>query len=239
MRSLWPYIPLCLFCLLANFCTLKKPSFYPVNKTSQRIQLDGKADEAAWAGAVWLQDFSDPWHDEAAPLTHFRALWDDDNFYFIFRADDDEIICPKEDNEEMNAVNSDRVEIFFKIDDRMDPYYSLEMDALGRVFDSRGIYPRRIDHTWDWPEKELELSTTIDATGYWLEGRISINSLRQLGLIQPDGKIKAGLFRGDYRKGTADKVSIRWISWIKPDSEKPDFHIPSAFGELKLMPLHP
>jgi hypothetical protein len=27
---------------------------------------------------------------------------------------------------------------------------------------------------------------------------------------------------------------MSWISWLKPTSETPDFHIPSAFGTLVL-----
>ena len=33
---------------------------------------------------------------------------------------------------------------------------------------------------------------------------------------------------------TDDNSKIRWISWVKPGSETPNFHIPSSFGQLNL-----
>src|SRR5690606_31780706 len=101
--------------------------------------------------------------------------------------------------------------------------------------DSKGVFYRKTDREWDWPEGHIAVKTSIDKTGYWLEGAISLESLRQLGLYHDDGILKAGLFRGEYLPGQDEKPEIRWISWIHPDSEKPDFHIPSAFGELHLL----
>ena len=45
--------------------------------------------------------------------------------------------------------------------------------------------------------------------------------------------IQAGLFRGAFFY-SEDKIDVKWISWVQPDAEEPDFHIPSAFGKLIL-----
>jgi hypothetical protein len=162
-------------------------------------------------------------------------LWDDTNLYFLYRASDTEIIAKKEGLGEKDAANSDRVEIFFKKDDRMDPYHALEMDALGRVLDTKGVFYRKIDYDWNWPEGHLQLKATTDEDGYWVEGAISFASLRQLGLYADDQLLRAGLYRGEYRQTPEGATEVRWISWVIPDSEKPDFHIPSSFGELLLV----
>lgn len=208
---------------------------YEVRKADRPVQLSGMGTDQIWESAVALSDFTFPWRSETAPATTFRALWDDTHFYFLYRALDPEIISKQEGLGERDVVDSDRVEIFFKADDRMDPYHALEMDALGRVLDTKGIYYRNVDYDWNWPDGHLQLKASTDADGYWVEGSISLESLRQLGLYQDDHLLKAGLFRGDYRRVDKNETEVRWISWVMPDSEKPDFHIPSSFGELLLV----
>jgi len=207
---------------------------YKVNKVNKDIQLTGQGTDAAWQKANELTDFSYPWRTEKAPKTVFKALYNDTHLYFLYRATDPDIITKKRGLGERDAVDSDRVEIFFKADDKMDPYYALEMDALGRVLDTEARFHRNIDFNWDWPDGHLLLKATTDEEGYWVEGSISFESLRQLGMYKDDYILKAGLYRGEYVTGSDDTEDIKWISWVMPDSETPDFHIPSSFGILKL-----
>lgn len=230
-----PLIVLSLIIMSISACGPSKLKQYRVSKIDRPIQLSGTGSDPAWDNAVELTDFSFPWREDTPPLTAFRALWNDTHFYFLYRATDPEIISKQEGLGERDVVASDRVEIFFKSDDRMDPYHALEMDALGRVLDTRGVYYRNIDYEWNWPTGQLELKATTDETGYWVEGAISFASLRELGMYQDNHLLKAGLYRGDYQKQADGKTEVRWISWVMPDSEKPDFHIPSSFGELLLV----
>ena len=72
--------------------------------------------------------------------------------------------------------------------------------------------------------------------GYLVEGSIPLKTLGSLNLIQPgeDKRILTGLFRGEFSHGAGDTIEQRWISWVTPKSEKPDFHIPSAFGHFEI-----
>lgn len=81
----------------------------------------------------------------------------------------------------------------------------------------------------------LTVKASIDEMGYWVEGAISLKSLRYLGMYKNDGILKAGLYRGEYSTDADGSTKPRWLSWINPRSERPDFHIPSSFGILKLM----
>ncbi len=207
---------------------------YKVNKIKEDIQLTGNGTDTAWKKASELTDFTYPWRAETAPTTTFKALYNDTYFYFLYRATDPEIITKERGLGERDAVESDRVEIFFKADDKMNPYYSLEMDALGRVLDTKGQFYRKVDFDWDWPAGHLVLKAMTDQEGYWVEGRISFESLRELGMYKDDQVLKAGLYRGEYVTNAKDQEETKWISWVHPDSEKPDFHIPSSFGVLKL-----
>lgn len=128
------------------------PNTYQVQKTKRPIQIDGKGTDEAWEKANELTQFKDYWSTDSSPATSFKALWSETHVYFLFRATDADISLKKTGLEEKDAVESDRVEIFFKADDAMNPYYSLEMDALGRVLDTKGEYYRKIDMDWNWPK---------------------------------------------------------------------------------------
>lgn len=217
-------------------CNTKNTDTYTVNKIpNQTLKITGQGTDEHWQKANSLTDFSYPWRKETPPKTEFKALYDEEWFYFLYRAEDPEIITKSDPtiNQEMEVVNSDRVEIFFKKDDQMNPYYSLELDARGRILDTKGKYYRDIDFDWNWPEGHLIVEASMDENGYWVEGKISFESLRQLDMLG-EGFLRAGLYRGEYQTLVDGKRETKWISWIKPDSETPDFHIPSSFGVLKL-----
>jgi len=207
---------------------------YRVKKIDQPIQITGKGIDKQWTKAKMLTDFSYPWRSEIAPTTTFKALWDDTYLYFLYNATDSEIILHQDSTDELSALHSDRVEIFFKADDKMTPYYALELDALGRILDTEGHYYRDIDFDWDWPRPHLEVKANRYDKGYWVEGAISLASLRQLGMYQNDGLLQVALCRGEYVTSKESTTETKWISWIKPDAKQPDFHIPSTFGVFKL-----
>ncbi len=215
------------------------PDVYPVYRLEQNtLQIDGSGNDPAWERAYVLNDFRYPWREEIAPATVFRALWDDAYLYFLYQVTDPDIYLHQDSSLSLKqqAVRSDRIEIFFKADDAMDPYYSLEMDALGRIFDSEGRFYRKINADWTWPEGQLLVKASRDAGRYRVEGQISLSSLRQLGMLSGDEtELKAGLYRGEYVRLANGAQEVKWISWIMPDSDKPDFHIPSSFGHLRLM----
>lgn len=227
MRSL-------LLILAACYALHASAQTYQVKKVpAGSIQVDGGGASQAWSQASLLPDFVYPWDSAAAPATSFAALWDGDWFYGLFRAQDDSVITLVKDNNKMEVGASDRVEIFLKKDDAMNPYYCLEMDADGRVLDYNAFYYRKMNYPWHWPDGQLIIKTSRIQKGYILEFAISIRSLKELGLLS-DGRLQAGLFRAECVGFVNGRADLRWISWIRPRSDHPDFHIPSAFGTLIL-----
>ena len=221
--------------LISMSCDTAQLKTYQVKKIDRPIEISGQGSDPLWKNANNLTDFSYPWRTETAPQTSLKALWTDTHFYFLYRATDPDIILKERGMGERDAVESDRVEIFFKADDKMNPYYALEMDALGRVLDTEGRFHRNIDYEWNWPAGQLVLQASRDQEGYFVEGSISFASLRQLGMYKDDQLLKAGLYRGEYVTDDKGDIITKWISWVMPDSETPDFHIPSSFGLLKLV----
>ena len=189
------------------------------------VTVDAKLEDAAWRDAAVLTSFTFPWQDRPAPATEFRALAADARLYFAFRVEDDDIVIdPGED--EMAIARGDRVELFFTPDDSLDEYICFEMDPRGRVLDYQARYYREFDRDWDLPE--LEIAATLTDTGYIVEGSFPLEALP----VSPDGAILTGVFRAEYSHRDGEPPLAEWVSWVRPDSEEPDFHIPSAFGEL-------
>jgi hypothetical protein len=189
----------------------------------------------SWERANELKAFVYPWSPEMPPEITFRALWDKLRFYFRFDVVAPEVLTYVLNNNKMEVVHSDRVEIFFRSDARLDPYYCLEMDPLGRVLDYRTRFYRQFEYQWQWPgKKQLLVRAAMTESGYWVEGSMSLGSLRKLGLLE-NNRLQAGLYRGQCLRLTGQQAEFKWISWVRPDSERPDFHIPSSFGTIELV----
>lgn len=197
------------------------------------LNINGKADSNTWSRAGLLTHFSLPWDSGLAPATSFAALWDEAWLYCRFLVKDDSIITYVKNNEKRETGASDRVEIFFKQDDRMQPYYCLEMDAAGRIMDYSAMHYRQMNYLWQWPAAQLQVKTVRTKDGYILEAAISLASLKQLGLLKRN-RLQAGLFRAECTGIENGRPNFKWISWINPSVPEPDFHIPAAFGILLL-----
>ena len=220
--------------ILSGLCFYAHSQTYSVKKTAPgSIVTDGINDDKAWATANVLTHFIYPWETTTAPATSFAALWDGQWLYCLFAVEDDSINIYRIKNEKRETGASDRVEIFFKADDTMQPYYCLEMDAAGRVLDYSAAYYRKMHYEWGWPKEQLMIKASLTKDGYTLEAAISISSLKQLDLLK-DNRLQAGLFRAECTGIVNGRANLKWISWIDPKSVQPDFHIPAAFGTLVL-----
>ena len=239
-----------------NVSPLAQPSHrtYTVQYLPQvRIELDGHLNEAQWSHAISESDFIFPWQERTAPATEFRALCDDDHFYFTFRVMDADLFVLADLPEESYAVFEDRIEIYFARDDQMQNYYCIEIDPHGRTMDYSGAYYRQLDLNWHCPG--LETQGVIFDQGYTVEGRIPLATFIDLGFpaLRPGTKIRFGLFRAEFshdrsgkhveQKDSIHNLGLRlegpppleaWMSWIDPNVTSPDFHVPSALGWLQI-----
>lgn len=208
---------------------------YHIIKITGTPTLEEMKENRRWQTAPVLADFQYPWAAGTPSPTRFQALHSEDHFYFRFQAVDAELNAIVVDNEQMEVAGSDRVEIFFRRDAHLSPYYCLEMDYLGRVLENSAVYHRQMDYDWRWPPG-LETEAQVSPDGYEVRGRISKASLQELGLLRQN-RLEVGLFRADYRQIPGkDELEVSWISWVNPAVAKPDFHVPSAFGILQLEP---
>lgn len=216
-------------------CKNEDVKTYTVKKIQRtEIVVAGKGDDSQWTIANELTDFIYPWENETPPRTSFKALHSNDWLYCFYNVIDENVQVLVKSNEKKEVIYSDRVEIFFRKDEKMSPYYGLELDPHGRVYDYEAEFHRKFNPNWTWPAGQLIVKASRTGDGYTVELAVSKESLRQFGLLKGN-KIEAGIFRGEcieIIEGADSK--IKWISWVKPDSETPNFHIPSAFGLLVL-----
>ena len=191
-----------------------------------------------WAAAERLSDFTFPWLDRAAPRTEFLALHDDSWFIFRFDVRDEDLVLADGRDDREKVIGSDRAEIFFAANEALDPYYCLEVDPRGLVYDYRARHYRQFESGWSWPG--LEVESVRDARGYTVTGRLPLARLADLDLLDPGTRtLRAGLYRAEFSHAPAPDsthINENWISWIDPRTAKPDFHVPSSFGTLQLVP---
>lgn len=200
---------------------------YQVKKTTNKPGPD-------WKEAGVLTRFSYPWEDATPPKTSFQAMYDDDNFYFRYEVTDPHMLTYVDTNDKMEVVNSERVEIFFQVDEKLETYYCLEMDPLGRVLDYKAHFYRNMEFDWEWPADALTVETQRTEQGYLLNGSITLESLKNLGILKGN-KMVAGLYRGHCVKLEGTNADLRWISWIDPKTPEPDFHVASSFGIMQFV----
>lgn len=200
---------------------------------SQPLVITGNVSADQWSAANKLEDFVSPW--DAAPIMPivFRALYDSEYFYFSFNVQDDTIFTELKDDSKASIAESDRVELFMRADSKMSPYYCLEMDTKPRIMDFKAMPNRDFDLSWNWPKGELEVKSEILSDSFSVEGKISLNSLEELQLLQKDSEgtfMEVGVYRAKYNADPAGNNHPTWITWVDTKTPQPDFHIPESFG---------
>jgi len=187
-----------------------------------------------WALAEVLTDFSFPWEDRQAPATEFRALWDAETFFFRFDCVDHDFVLSAGETLKERVLGSDRVEIFITPDLSLKPYYCFEMSPRCEALAYRGNFHRQFD--WQWTCPELALRASIAEQRYQVEGSLPLATLRALDVLKADTQeFYAGVFRGEFRHLEDGSVQPGWMPWCDPKTEKPDFHVPAAFGVFEFV----
>jgi hypothetical protein len=119
------------------------------------LAINGKGDSEIWNEANILNKFSSPWDLEKPAEIEFKSLWDGFHLFFCFTVYDIEIHIDKKDDTFKSIGESDRVELFFRRDKTLNPYYCLEIDATARIMDFIAYPNKKFDFEWTWPKNDL------------------------------------------------------------------------------------
>jgi hypothetical protein len=96
------------------------PKKNPPAKTEQYTvkTINGNPLESEWASAGKI-GFTNPWNRKVCPATSLSLLKDDQNLYFFFEVEDDELVLNPAHSQERDNESEDRVEMFFSKDKEM------------------------------------------------------------------------------------------------------------------------
>jgi hypothetical protein len=179
-----------------------------------------------------ITDFAYPWADKPAPRTEVKIHTADNALHFTFSVEDRDIVVTETWDGENTLDGEDRVEVFFAKDERLAEYWCIEIDSKGRVHDYKASHYRKFDNTWNCPGLKTTAARTKD--GYKIQATIPLVTLSELlgQPVQKGTELRLGLFRAEFYgtdSATHGEANDNWISWVRPETEKPDFHVPSAF----------
>ncbi|PXY43164.1 sugar-binding protein [Flavobacterium hydrophilum] len=210
-------------------------NIYKVNLINkEELKITGKGESDVWRKSEVLSQFISPWDSKEPSKIEFRALYDGANFFFCFTVFDTEIHIDTTDDTADSINNSDRVELFFRPNHSLNPYYCLEIDTQARIMDFIAYPNKNFDFNWNWPKGDISVKSSKNDSSFTVEGAISLDSLNKLNLIKGN-KIEAGVFRAKYNSKINGNFEPVWITWIDPETETPNFHTASSFGVFHLM----
>lgn len=216
---------------------------YDVVRREEAAVIDGTLDEEVWQTVQDISgSFHYPWEAKEAPVTIFQSYNDGKDLYFAFDITDPDVLADEEWKEDESTVdNEDRAELFFAggpVDkpgeNGMPLYYGVEIDPDGRVHDYSVEYYRKFDGTWDLEGLETAGVKTDD--GYIVEGKVPLETLKKLGLINDQNIMRTGVYRAEFSANPdGDEPIMEWISWVNPKTAQPDYHVDSSFGEFRIL----
>ena len=211
---------------------------YSLTHTATAPIIDGQGSDAVWQTAQALTAFSFPWRDTPPPMTELRGLWDKDALYFRYHVTDTAQAIGMDP--ERGALDSDRVEIFLAKDAQLSSYYTMEIDPKGQKYSARASYDMKLakrvtlDDSFQWGT--LQYATSHDEQGYTVEIKIPRAKISELDLWQDDAQseLLCALMRAEFTPQSDGSLDMGWMTWIDPNTAKPNFHNPDTFGRCLL-----
>jgi Carbohydrate-binding family 9 len=165
--------------------------------------------------------------DGGAPrlATSIIPYYDDDFFTVVFDTDDDDIVATYLDHD-APLWQEDVVEIFIA-PEGLTPYFEIEVNPLGTIFDARIDSPDGVRATM-----KTDLAWTCDGVFAALRRddgkRMQIVIRIPFAVVKKSEEWRANFFRIDRSASHGDDFS----AWQPTMKTPPDFHVTAAFGAL-------
>ena len=199
----------------------------------ETVVIDGRLTEPCYLRAPLVSRFGVAGASDKTPQpTSAWLFWNSERLTFAFEVIDAEIVATPESEREHDVDLQDRVELFLWSGRTNDAYYCLEIGARGAAHDYRARFYRQFDDTWSpagWRH-----AVTATSTGYQIEGELSRAAMERMGFrLAPGERLRAGLFRADFRSGVSEPD---WLCWVDALAPQPDFHVTDSFGEIMFAP---
>jgi len=147
---------------------LQQPRSYSAIKTTQKINVDGKDTESAWAKAAWSETFVDiagKAGQEDPSKTRYKLLWDDDYLYIYVKMKEDHIWAKLKEHDQ-KIYQDNALEIFMDPDGDAHQYMEFQINAFAAVWDLILTKPYRNGgkSISGWDIKGLKKAVVINGT---------------------------------------------------------------------------
>lgn len=238
---------------------LTPPKTYVVYKTREALDIDGKPNERDWENAAWTDSFVDIEGDiRPAPLhnTRIKMLWDEQFLYIYARLEEPHVWATLDQHDAIVFHDND-FEVFIKNLAHKTPYYELEINALGTIFDLFMPTTYRVGGSaltsWDLKglQKAVYVSGTLndptDTDEFWaVEMAIPFTGVSHFGQRQvqsPDDIWRINFSRvqwqhelvdGQYqRKQGPNGRPLSENNWVWSPQGVVDMHYPERWGYIR------
>lgn len=235
------------------------PKTYVVYKTGEALHIDGKPDEKDWENAAWTDSFVDIEGDiRLAPLhnTRVKMLWDEQFLYIYARLEEPHVWATL-DRHDAIVFHDNDFEVFIKNAAYKTPYYELEINALGTVFDLFMPTTYRVGGSaltsWDLKglKKAVHVSGTLndpaDTDEFWaVEMAIPFAGISHFGQrpvrtsedtwrinfsrVQWQHELADGQYR---RKQGPNGTPLSESNWVWSAQGVVDMHYPERWGYIR------
>jgi hypothetical protein len=210
---------------------------YEVKRATSRIQVDGKLDEKAWKDADPIVLIF-PWESQtgAKQKTVVRVLWDDQNLYIGYEAEDADITAQFTERDDP-TYRDDAVEAFINPrPSQTDVYFGLEMNARGVLYDYVSIKSAQFVLK-RFNLQGVQLATFLEGTlngrgdadkGWSREVSIPWANFEELSKRPEPGAVWTATFN----RWDGVEPNRRLSMWMDPLDRRPSPHHPERFGDL-------
>ena len=213
---------------------VERPVLHATNLGGDVIDVDGRPLEAAWAratAATWDTDYAG---NPTGITTHVRFLHSPPGLFVLWELEgaalDDTDMTRDPEASRPKLYEEDCVELFFTPDPkRAHHYFETELGPFAHFFD---VEVDRDAHTSNtrW-SSGVTVRATQDKKAHRAVIEAALYSREFLPpAVVPGARLPIGLYRIE------GKAPRRYLAWSPPRTEKPDFHVPDAFGTLIVDP---
>lgn len=237
MKKILKLVPFIFTCLAVTQVNAAE-HVYNIKHTDTAPVIDGNGSDAVWEQADALTDFTFPWRADPAPKTEFKALWDAEAVYFRYQVADSALAIGSDPAR--GALDSDRVEVFLAKDAQLSTYYTMEIDPKAQIYSAEATYDMALkkrtslDDSFSWGS--LEYAASYDQQGYTVEIKLPRAKIAELDLWQDkdQSQLLCALMRAEFTPLEDGKIDMGWMTWLDPQTAKPNFHNPGTFGQCVL-----
>lgn len=207
---------------------------YEAVRASRPPKIDGRLDDAAWAGAAVARLVNNSDGSAAEFETEARVLYDDEFLYFSFRAEDENVWSTMR-RRDQRLWEEEVVEVFLQADPAEPSYIELEVNPLGTMLDIYLLDVRRPLRYESWNSARLRWAVRVDGV---VDGRggdrewtceiaLPLEDVATAPRVPPRAgdRWRLNLYRMEARPSPA------LLAWSP--TRKDDFHMPQMFGWLQ------